>query len=151
LSCEAAYSKPVSALQRSISHFSRSFFGQWSQSPIGASYIAACRTHGGPHCLKAIDLEKPDKKLNMTAGNDGDAAPARKISVFGREFKMPRSRWARIAIGLALTILGLFGFLPILGFWMVPLGLLVLSYEFASVRRLRRRFVIWWGRRRTRS
>ncbi|HEY4192750.1 MAG TPA: hypothetical protein VGM46_08895 [Mesorhizobium sp.] len=87
----------------------------------------------------------------MTAGNDGDAAPARKISVFGREFKMPRSRWARIAIGLALTILGLFGFLPILGFWMVPLGLLVLSYEFASVRRLRRRFVIWWGRRRTRS
>ncbi|HEY4191262.1 MAG TPA: hypothetical protein VGM46_01330 [Mesorhizobium sp.] len=87
----------------------------------------------------------------MTAGNDGHAAPARKISVFGREFKMPRSRWARIAIGLALTILGLFGFLPILGFWMVPLGLLVLSYEFASVRRLRRRFVIWWGRRRRRS
>lgn len=74
--------------------------------------------------------------------------PARKISVFGREFKMPRSRGLRIAIGFLLTIGGILGFLPILGFWMVPLGLLVLSYEFALVRRHRRRFVVWWERRR---
>jgi hypothetical protein len=40
------------------------------------------------------------------------------------------------------------GFLPILGFWMIPLGLLILSYEFAVVRRLRRRSVVWWERRR---
>ncbi|CAN7511518.1 hypothetical protein [Mesorhizobium sp. LjRoot246] len=73
---------------------------------------------------------------------------ARKISVFGREFKMPRSRGSRITIGILLTIGGILGFLPILGFWMVPLGLLVLSYEFALVRRHRRRFVIWWERRR---
>jgi hypothetical protein len=32
---------------------------------------------------------------------------------------------------------------------MVPLGLLVLSYEYAWVRRRRRRAAIWWGRRRT--
>ena len=47
-----------------------------------------------------------------------------------------------------LVFFGLLGFLPILGFWMIPLGLLVLSYEFAAVRRHRRRFVVWWERRR---
>jgi hypothetical protein len=46
-----------------------------------------------------------------------------------------------------LVILGLFGFLPILGFWMIPLGLIVLSYDFASVRRARRRTAVRFGRR----
>lgn len=83
----------------------------------------------------------------MTAA-DEDRIPARKISIFGREFTMPQSRGLRIAIGILLTIGGILGFLPILGFWMVPIGLLVLSYEFAMVRRHRRRFVVWWERRR---
>ncbi len=87
----------------------------------------------------------------MTATNDEHTAAMHKISVFGREFRMPRSRGARITIGVVLVILGIFGFLPILGFWMIPLGLLVLSYEFAKVRRWRRRFVVWWERRRTRK
>ena len=80
----------------------------------------------------------------MAAENTG----RRKLSIFGREITMPRSRAARIAIGVILTIGGILGFLPILGFWMIPLGLLVLSYEFALVRRHRRRFVVWWERRR---
>ena len=83
----------------------------------------------------------------MTAASDNQA-PVRKITVFGREFRMPRSRALRIAIGVMLVICGILGFLPILGFWMVPLGLLVLSYEFALVRRHRRRLVVWWERRR---
>ncbi|RWN39166.1 hypothetical protein [Mesorhizobium sp.] len=74
--------------------------------------------------------------------------PARKISVFGRQFTMPRSRGLRIAIGVVLIFGGILGFLPILGFWMIPIGLLVLSYEFALVRRHRRRLVVWWERRR---
>ena len=76
--------------------------------------------------------------------------PAQKVSVLGREFRMPRSRWLRILIGFGLIVLGIFGFLPVLGFWMIPLGLLVLSYEFHGVRRLRRRFVVWWEKRRKR-
>nr|ALS90188.1 putative transmembrane protein (PGPGW) [uncultured bacterium] len=83
----------------------------------------------------------------MTATDD-DQTPARKITVFGREFSMPRSRGLRIAIGALLIFCGILGFLPILGFWMIPIGLLVLSYEFALVRRHRRRFVVWWERRR---
>ncbi|TPL75062.1 hypothetical protein [Mesorhizobium sp. B2-3-15] len=83
----------------------------------------------------------------MTAA-DENPKPARKISVFGREFTMPQSRGLRITIGVLLTLGGILGFLPILGFWMVPLGLLVLSYEIAMVRRHRRRLVVWWERRR---
>ncbi len=59
---------------------------------------------------------------------------------------MPRSRAARIAIGVVLIFGGLLGFLPILGFWMVPVGLLVLSYEFAAVRRWRRWSQVRWER-----
>jgi len=77
--------------------------------------------------------------------------PARKIRLLGREFAMPRSRSSRIAIGCVLVVLGCFGFLPVLGFWMIPLGFLILSYEFAYIRRKRRELALWWaGRRRRR-
>ncbi len=70
------------------------------------------------------------------------------LRIFGRELHLPRSRSARIAIGVALIFFGILGFLPILGFWMIPLGLLVLSGEFSAVRKLRRRLEVWWGRRK---
>lgn len=78
----------------------------------------------------------------------GGRAPT--IPLFGRRVPMPRSRILRIVLGIVLVILGLFGFLPILGFWMIPVGLLVLSYEFATIRRMRRRSTVWWARRRNR-
>ncbi len=61
---------------------------------------------------------------------------------------MPQSRGVRIGLGIALCVLGLLGFLPVLGFWMIPLGLLVLSHEFHVVRRSRRRLIVWWERRK---
>lgn len=64
---------------------------------------------------------------------------------------MPRSRVGRIATGSALVVGGTLGFLPILGFWMVPVGLVVLSHDLPAVRRQRRRLVIWWASRRNRG
>ncbi|MBD0416569.1 hypothetical protein [Oryzicola mucosus] len=75
-------------------------------------------------------------------------APPRRIRIFGREIAMPQSRGLRIAIGVLLIFCGFFGFLPILGFWMIPVGVLVLSYEFAMIRRYRRRTAVWWARRK---
>jgi hypothetical protein len=60
---------------------------------------------------------------------------------------LPRSRILRIAIGTVLTLCGFFGFLPILGFWMIPAGLLILSVDVPRVRRWRRRFAVWFSRR----
>ncbi len=77
----------------------------------------------------------------------GRAKKARTISLFGRKFTLPRSRLLRVLIGGLLVVFGFLGFLPVLGFWMVPLGLLVLSYEFAFVRRIRRKIVIRFARR----
>jgi hypothetical protein len=66
----------------------------------------------------------------------------------GRHVPLPRSKALRISIGVALMIGGLIGFLPVLGFWMVPLGVLVLSIDLPAARRLRRRTAVWWERRR---
>jgi hypothetical protein len=77
-----------------------------------------------------------------------------KVRLGGREIALPRSRWLRMGLGVAFIIGGLLGFLPIVGFWMLPLGLLILSYDLPFARRWRRRFVVWWHRwreRRTRE
>jgi hypothetical protein len=60
---------------------------------------------------------------------------------------LPASRVARMGIGIALVVGGLLGFLPILGFWMIPLGLIVLSIDIPAVRRWRRQLAIWLGPR----
>ena len=60
-------------------------------------------------------------------------------------------RWARLVTGVLLILFGLLGFLPVLGFWMIPLGLIVLSVDVAPARRLRRRLEVWWERRRRRT
>jgi hypothetical protein len=67
------------------------------------------------------------------------AARARRL--FSRE-NLPRSRAARIAIGVFLVIGGLVGFLPILGFWMVPMGLTVLAIDIPVVRRFTRKVTV---------
>jgi len=56
-----------------------------------------------------------------------------------RTIALPTSRLVRTIIGILLVVGGVLGFLPVLGFWMIPLGILVLSVDFAPVRRLRRR------------
>ena len=75
----------------------------------------------------------------------------RSITLAGRRLNLPRSRAGRIALGSALVLGGVAGFLPILGFWMLPLGLVILSIDLALVRRHRRRVQVWWGRRRRKA
>ena len=68
-----------------------------------------------------------------------------RIRIGNRRFSLPASRIARTVIGVALIIGGVLGFLPVLGFWMIPLGLLILSVDFPLVRRWRRRFTVEFG------
>ena len=71
---------------------------------------------------------------------------------FGRHtVRLPRSRFRRIALGVGLLLGGVLWFLPIVGLWMFPLGIMVLSIDFHPLRRVRRRFDVWWGRWRSRS
>jgi hypothetical protein len=61
---------------------------------------------------------------------------------------MPTSRIGRSFLGTALIISGILGFLPVLGFWMIPLGIIVLSIDIAIIRRHRRKIIVWWLRRK---
>lgn len=82
--------------------------------------------------------------------NFGIDPRTREIVVGSFRMKLPESRWLRTTIGVLLVIGGMLGFLPVLGFWMIPLGLLVLSHDSHYVRRQRRRFAVWWATRKSR-
>jgi hypothetical protein len=73
---------------------------------------------------------------------------ATKIRFANRHLLLPESKPVRLGFGILLVACGLLGFLPILGFWMIPLGLLVLSVDIPIVRRWRRKLAVWWHRRK---
>ena len=83
--------------------------------------------------------------------SDSWVGNAPRMQLFGRSYRLPASVMMRRVIGIALVLLGFLGFLPVLGFWMIPLGLIILSQDSAPVRRWRRRVEVWWGRKRARD
>ena len=61
--------------------------------------------------------------------------------------RKPELRITRIIFGVLLVLLGFVGFLPILGFWMVPLGLLLLAQDVTFLRRPVVRAIEWCERK----
>jgi purine-cytosine permease-like protein len=70
----------------------------------------------------------------------------RYIKFAGFNVRVPAHPILRIALGGILVFGGFLGFLPVLGFWMLPLGLVILSIDFALVRRFRRKATVRLGR-----
>jgi hypothetical protein len=60
----------------------------------------------------------------------------------------PQMRWARIPVGILLVIGGIFSILPVLGIWMLPLGLILLAEDVPVLRRWRELGLDWIERRR---
>jgi hypothetical protein len=60
-----------------------------------------------------------------------------------RWLRNPNSRWVRLPIGLVLIVTGLFGFLPIIGFEFIPLGLLVIAQDVPFLRKPMGAFTLW--------
>ncbi|SEM37959.1 hypothetical protein SAMN04515666_110205 [Bosea lupini] len=60
-----------------------------------------------------------------------------------RWLRHPDSRLIRLPAGLALMIGGVFSFLPILGAWMLPLGLMLLAADIPPLQRPMARFAHW--------
>lgn len=73
---------------------------------------------------------------------------ARSIRIGSRRVPLPQSPVLRQCLGVLFVIFGMLGFLPVLGFWMIPVGLLILSVDIPVIRRLRRKVEIWWHRRK---
>jgi hypothetical protein len=102
--------------------------------------------------MRDRDVERLERQFdrisNQLPGGAGD---------FLRWLTGSASRWVRVPAGLLLVVFGIFGFLPVLGFWMVPLGILLLAQDIAFLRRPTLRALIWlewkwiqWKRRRSR-
>lgn len=51
-----------------------------------------------------------------------------------RWLRDPQSRWIRLPLGLLLIVGGVFGFLPILGFEFIPIGLLLIAQDIPFLR-----------------
>jgi hypothetical protein len=49
--------------------------------------------------------------------------------------RQPSARLVRIPAGALLCVGGVFGMLPVLGFWMLPLGLILLAEDLPPLRR----------------
>ena len=62
----------------------------------------------------------------------------------------PNSRWVRIPAGVLLIGGGLLAFLPVLGVWMLPLGLALLAEDVPAFRSMRSKILDWIERRRPR-
>lgn len=63
---------------------------------------------------------------------DGLPPPVRRSYAW---LERPAAKWVRLPLGLLLVVCGLLGFLPVLGFWMIPVGALLVGVDIPLVRR----------------
>jgi len=65
-----------------------------------------------------------------------------------RRLRQPSMRWMRIPAGALLIVGGIFSILPILGLWMLPLGVVLLAEDVPLLRRATDRVLCWIEHRR---
>ncbi len=76
--------------------------------------------------------------------NEVPGSMARQI----RNLRHPDARWARLPVGVLFVLGGLLApLIPVLGVWMIPLGLLLLAYDVPALRRPTANFTIWCTRK----
>jgi len=60
----------------------------------------------------------------------------------------PSSRWVRLPAGVLLIFGGVLSFLPLLGVWMLPLGVALLAEDVPGLRAQRSKVLDWIERRK---
>jgi hypothetical protein len=83
-----------------------------------------------------------ERRMNLLI----DRLPA-SVQKAAQWLRQPSSRWVRIPIGILLIVASLLWFLPILGIWMLPLGMILLAEDVPLSKRLVDRLLAWVERR----
>ena len=89
--------------------------------------------------MRDRDAERLDRQVNRISNELPSVAGG-----FLRWLRGSSSGWVRVPVGLLLIIFGVFGFLSVLGFWMVPLGVLLLAQDIPFLRRPILRALFGW-------
>ena len=66
-----------------------------------------------------------------------------RVSQFIRWLRKPSSFVARLAVAILLMLGGIFSFLPLLGVWMLPLGLLLIAQDVPFLQKPLVRALAW--------
>ena len=66
-----------------------------------------------------------------------------RVSQFIRWLRKPSSFAARLAVAILLMLGGIFSFLPLLGVWMLPLGLLLIAQDVPFLQKPLVRSLAW--------
>jgi hypothetical protein len=99
--------------------------------------------HGGMHCPDLAIARRNERRLDRLI----DLLP-HCVQTTARWLRRPSSRLSRIPVGVLLVGGGFLGMLPLLGFWMLPLGLILLAEDVRPLRDARDRVLDWIERRR---
>ena len=97
---------------------------------------------GDGNALSHATDDKREQRLGLLIGRLPD-----RLQSAVHWLRKPSARWVRIPAGILLTAGGLLSFLPVLGLWMLPLGLLLLAEDVPPLRRATDRILDWVERR----
>lgn len=78
-------------------------------------------------------MSSAEDRLNRQFERIGRQVPA--AAGFLRWLRQPHMHLVRVPLAILLMLGGVFSFLPILGIWMLPLGLLVLAVDVPPLKR----------------
>jgi hypothetical protein len=114
---------------------------------IGAATGAAKVKPQSEHCSPANKAQAPGAEHDWRLERLIDRLPKRIRSTV-RFLRQPSRRWLRIFMGTLLTLGGLLWFLPVVGLWMLPVGLALVADDVRFLRSLRSRTLHWVEHRR---
>ena len=83
-----------------------------------------------------------DKALLRQAFKRVEGEVPERLARLIRKLRHPDARWVRVPAGLALILGGVFSVLPVLGLWMLPVGLLLIAFDVPFLRVPMARFTI---------
>jgi hypothetical protein len=85
--------------------------------------------------MTAPDLDRELDRLELKL--------PRAIARLLRWVRQPSACWVRWPLGLILMVGGVFSILPVLGLWMLPLGLVLIAQDIPFLRRPMARLIAW--------